>query len=58
MSMKKIITVEKGRTRCEECPFFGSWNDICHRPHAIDIDCNKFDLSTLKVEVYEKPKKS
>ena len=43
MALKKIIIeVEEGQTRCPDCPY-----NICR--HAIVVDCEKYDLSTMRI---------
>ena len=50
---KLIFTVEKGSTICNDCPFasgdsFGSFE--CGKDeysHLYNLDCKKYDLSTL-----------
>ena len=53
--MKRIITIKEGRTNCDKCPF------LAYRCYDfvlmwLGIDCNKYDLDTLKHEEYNEPK--
>lgn len=47
------IKVQRGNTRCDKCPFSRELEDgglRCCIPHSIEIDCEEFDLSTLKIK--------
>ena len=62
MAIKKfIIEVEEGRTSCFLCPFeCGSMLTInCPQKAFSDvlkIDCNKYNLATMKIKEYEETK--
>lgn len=50
--MKKTISVRKGRTQCDWCPFAGVFKQpLCadYIKTILGIDCAEYDLSTLKV---------
>lgn len=53
-----ILKVKRGKTKCDDCPFYGGYtyhldgaDHICNMPLSIDaiIDCNKYNLSTMQV---------
>lgn len=43
---KFVIEVERGETKCEECPFA----DHCGFPLFNSLDCDKYNLVTLKIK--------
>lgn len=50
--MKKTLSVRKGRTQCDWCPFEGVFtNPLCadYINTILGIDCAEYDLATLKV---------
>lgn len=42
------VNIKKGKTICEDCPFFT--DNACCKISPEHIDCNKYDLSTIKIE--------
>ena len=42
------VDIKKGKTICEECPFFT--DNACCKIRTEHIDCDKYDLSTIKIE--------
>lgn len=42
------VDIKKGKTNCEDCPFFT--DNACCKISPEHIDCNKYDLSTIKIE--------
>ena len=53
-----ILKIKKGKTDCDDCPFFGGiryhkdgGECICNMPLSIDaiIDCDKYNLNTMQV---------
>lgn len=57
MTTKKfMIEVEEGVTNCAKCPFTKSetWSEI--RWFIDYIDCNKYNLATMKIKEIEEGK--
>ena len=51
MATKKfLIEVEEGRVECENCPFDGC---RCGREPLSVLDCDKYNLATIKIKKYE-----
>lgn len=51
------IEIQKGNTRCDKCPFSFEVEGgglSCKIPYSIDIDCEEFDLNTLKIKTITK----
>ena len=51
-----ILKIKKGKTHCKDCPFCGGYkylNDvgeyICNMPLEMNVDCNKYNLSTMQI---------
>lgn len=45
------IEIQEGETSCDKCPFsykLEGGGTSCKIPYSINIDCGKFDLSTIK----------
>ena len=42
------VDIKKGKTNCNDCPFLTD-NGGCEI-NPKDIDCNKYDLTTIKIE--------
>ena len=54
MAIKKfIIEVKEGSVECENCPFDGC---KCVRGPLDTLDCNKYNLATMKIKEYEETK--
>ena len=53
---KFIIEVEEGRTKCDNC--FAEECGNCSFPYRLHrvIDCDKYDLSTMKIKELEEEK--
>ena len=52
MATKKfIIEVEEGKTKCGECPIYIK----CYRANLSELDCNKYNLATMKITEYNEP---
>ena len=59
--VKFIIEVNEGETECKKCPFYSKdlkcSKLVCENDIIYDFDfliCTDYDLSTLKVKIYEK----
>lgn len=48
-----IIEVEEGSVECENCPLNGC---KCVRGSLDILDCNKYNLATMKIKKYEETK--
>lgn len=48
---KFIFNVLEGKTECNKCPF--AEGDICVAAKFPELDCRKYDFSTLEIEKYE-----
>ena len=56
MATKKfIIEVEEGRVECENCPFDGC---NCGREPLSVLDCDKYNLATMKIQELEENNES
>ena len=42
------VEFEEGRTNCEDCPFRTD-NGCCDIPTEHKLDCDKYDLTTIKL---------
>ena len=52
MATKKfIIEVERGKTKCKECPFQHRYS---FPMFELDIDCDKYNLATMKIKELKK----
>ena len=47
-----IMDIKEGNTNCEDCPFahFDDYGGTsCGIRHTFDIDCDKYDITTMQI---------